>query len=306
MMLHMHDVQLLGPTNEITLLGPDDFGYGYDGLGWGFNPFKAVRRVASGAVNVVKSAGSGAVSVAKTAGGAALKYNPLTLSYKASLWAAEKAVSPIRSRLNTITSRRAAKLAYTRRRSKTPTAAEHAEARNWTKAKLRAKGPHGRLVALLAGPPDAMDGALGDSLGVAPVIAVAAAIPPIVTLLNTLMKSFQQSGEAPANPADQPASPLQTAAAAVQAYQAAQQPAPTAVDVPVTPGGGAVDISPPAADTSADAAAMPDASADASAPTPDTVQGFGADAGTPTMGAIILGALGVAAIGAGVYCAVKR
>ncbi len=290
MMFGMHDVQLLGPANEITLLGPDDFGYGYDGMGWSLNPIKAIRSVASTAVNVTKKVGGGAVSIAKTAGGAALKYNPLTLSYKASLWAAEKAVSPIRSKLSTLTNRRAAKLAFDRRRSKTPTTAERNEAREWTKNRLRAKGPHGRLVALLAGgPPTFMDAQLGDNLGVAPVIAVAAAIPPIVALLNTMINTFSKSGEAPANPAQ----PLQTAADLTQqTMQTYQQ-----VTTPVAPAEPTADITP-----------APEPVVDAPVePTPEAVQGFGAD-GDPSsnVGPIVLGILGALAVGGGIYYAVKR
>jgi hypothetical protein len=276
MMFGMHDVQLLGPANEITLLGPDDFGYGYDGMGWSLNPIKHIRSVASTAVNV-----------GKKVGGAALKYNPLTLSYKASLWAAEKAVSPIRSKLRTLTDRRAAKLAFDRRRSKTPTAQEKNEAREWTKNRLRAKGPHGRLVALLAGGPATfMDAQLGDNLGVAPVVAVAAAIPPIVALLNTMIQSFNKSGEAPANPA-QPM--VDVAQQAAQTYQQ--------VTTPVAPAEPTAEITP---------AAEPVTTAPVE-PSPEAVQGFGAE-GDPSSnaGPIVLGVLGLLAIGGGVYCAVKR
>lgn len=170
------------------------------GLGWSLNPVRLVKRAASGVAAGAKAVGRGVVKVAPTVAKVALA--PAYLTHKLTMEAVNRgALNPIRARLNTITSRRANKLAWDRRKAKTANSTEYQEARGWTKAKMNAKGPHGRLIAFLAGAasPGAMAG-LGD-FGAVPVAAIVAAAPAIIALLNQTIQTFQRSGEAPADPA---------------------------------------------------------------------------------------------------------
>jgi hypothetical protein len=200
-------ITLLGRVDGLTLLGQDDFG-------WSLNPVSAIKRVASGAVGVAKKVGSGAVTAGKYAGKAALTVGKVAL---APVWylnkaALDLALRPVRSRAATLVARRASKLAWDRRRVKTPTPAESAEAREWTKNKFRAKGPHGHLFATLMGTP--LNG-LGGSfhLGAAPAI-IAAAIPALTAIAIQILQSTQKSGEAPIDPAAGGAPPPEAAAPA--------------------------------------------------------------------------------------------
>lgn len=119
------------------------------------------------------------------------------------------ALKPLRSRINTLTTRRANKLAWDRRRSKTPTPGERAEARAWTKKTLTAKGPHGRLLALLAGAsPTEAHYTLGGfgitpgALGVEPatIALISASLPVLTKLLQSILTATAKSGEAPVSP----------------------------------------------------------------------------------------------------------
>lgn len=168
---------------------------------------------------VAKKVGHGV----KTASLAPIKATIAVTKYATSL-----ALKPITNRLHAMTDRRAHKLAMERRRSKTPTTQERTEARAWTKHSLSAHGPHGKVLALLAGPPSMLLG----QFGVAPVVA-AAAIPVLTALLTQIIKSMGSKGELDANvhvQAQIPQAAMQyvqqasdTAAAAQAAYQAGQQ-----------------------------------------------------------------------------------
>jgi hypothetical protein len=193
MMFAMVDVQLLG--DEVSVMTPH-IGYYDPALGFSFNPIKHIKSAASSVAHVAKAAGSGAISVGQKVGGTALKIAVLP-AYYVTKYAADIALRPVRSRVNTLVNRRAAKIAWDRRRSKTPTSAEHNQARDWAKAKFKSSGPHGHLLALLAGP--TLTGQLGD-FGVAPAV-VAAAVPILVSILTGMIKKYAGTGEAPEDPA---------------------------------------------------------------------------------------------------------
>lgn len=158
----------------VPMIIPQTLGYDDPALG-AFKPFKALKKVGKGVLKVAKVA---AMPVAFV-----------------SVAAFKLATKPIRSKLSTLKKRRALKLAWDRRRSTTPTPAENAEARTWAKASLRRKGPHGVILATLAGD----DALFGDALGIAPAAIVAAA-PVLLKVLDLAMKSFAKEGSAPADP----------------------------------------------------------------------------------------------------------
>ncbi len=128
---------------------------------------------------------------------------------------------PVRTRVRRLVDRRAGKIAWDKRKSKTPTPAERAEAKSWTKSYLNKQLPHGPVLAQLAGlsntvmpDPNAVV-LLGDSgevvgagishsgLGIAPAV-VAAAVPVLIALINMLLNRASASGEAPAQPGEGP------------------------------------------------------------------------------------------------------
>jgi hypothetical protein len=193
------------------------------GLGW--NPLSSVKKVATsaakGVASGVKTAGKvvykahaiptkyavkatttvakGAATGAKAVGKVAYKGVEWTL-IKPTLWLAEKAMAPVKSRVQKIVHRRAAKLAVDRRGAGAkPTPAEVQEARSWTRSKLRGELPHGPVLSVFADatPYDYM---LGDyQLGVAPAV-VAAAVPVLMAAVAAILNRYSSSGEAPANP----------------------------------------------------------------------------------------------------------
>jgi hypothetical protein len=158
-------------------------------LGWGWNPFKAVKKAAKGvasvgkgvAKGVAKGAGKVATTTAKTAytGGkfglkTAYKGGKLATktAYKGGKFAVKQAMRipkaladlalwPVRSQLSKLKSRRASLLAVQNRGTKTPTMAEKAQARKDVKSMLSAKGPHGKMLAYLAGGESLFAGELG-------------------------------------------------------------------------------------------------------------------------------------------------
>lgn len=175
----------------------DEFGFSIT------SPFKAVARgvatgartVGHGAATGVRYTGKGVKVVAKTA------YKGVEWTViKPTMWLVEKAMAPVKHRVQKLVHRRASKLAWDRRKSKTPTPAEVSEARAWTKSKLRGEPPHGTVLSVFAGA-GPMPDELGDSyqLGVAPAL-VAAAVPVLVAAAQQLLSKFSSSGEAPANP----------------------------------------------------------------------------------------------------------
>lgn len=284
MMACMQEIQLLGDeglgSNEITLLGPDDFGFS-------FNPIRHIRRAAGGVAHVAKKVGGGAISVGKKVGGTALKVAVLP-AYYVTKYAADLALRPVRSRINTLVGRRAAKIAWDRRRSKQPTGAEHNEARNWAKARFKSQGPHGHLLALLAGP--TLQGQLGD-FGVAPAV-VAAAVPILVSIATGMIKKYAGTGEAPEDPA---------AAAAAAAQQVVQQAMPAAVQQYIPQPAQQIDVAPsqPAAELPAPEPVPVD-------PVPAATEGYFGAPPPDTTAAIVLGLLGAAAAGTGAYLAFRR
>lgn len=169
------------------------------------HPVRSAKKVGSAVIHpirTVKAAGREAADAAKQVGHA-VKVGVI----KPAEWLANKATAPIRNRVHTLRNRRAAKLAFDRRKSKTPNAQEQAEAKSWTQKKLKGQGPHGHLLALFAGPADGMFGYYDEpysgQLGVEPatMTLIAASIPVFMALMNKVLGSADKSGEAPANPA---------------------------------------------------------------------------------------------------------
>jgi hypothetical protein len=106
------------------------------------------------------------------------------------------ALAPLRGKLNTLKTRRAKKLAWDRRKSTAPTTAESAQARKDVKAMLSSKGPHGKMMAWLAGGP-----MFAGELGV--VGYDDAAIAAIATALTaTAVKIIQDAAKSKFAPAD--------------------------------------------------------------------------------------------------------
>ncbi|MBV8722257.1 MAG: hypothetical protein JO277_08915 [Candidatus Eremiobacteraeota bacterium] len=164
------------------------------------SPFRAVGRgVAKGAKatgRVTKKYGKYAVEAT----------NPeLAVMAVAGKKLASWALTPVRHRVQRLKDRRAVKLAWDRRKSKTPTDAEKKEARDWTKHYLNRHPPHGPALALLAGPsffgPSAESILLGEVVTAA---TVSASVPVLIALMNHLLGKAHASGEAPANPGEAP------------------------------------------------------------------------------------------------------
>lgn len=183
-------------------------------MGFSLNPIHAIKKAASGVAHVTASAakatehgvvtagkdvGKGAVKVGKVVGKVALL--PAEFALKITEAATRLALRPVTSRIRTLENRRANKIAWDARKSKTPTPAERAQAKSWTKSQLKKKLPHGPLLALLAGAPPVTPAQLGafgmsTNLGIAPAV-IAALIPVFMALMNEMLKSFSKSGEAP-------------------------------------------------------------------------------------------------------------
>jgi len=229
-----------------------------NGLGITLNPIKAVKWTAKTAtravthpVSTVKKTVSAATHpirsvkyVARQAGdaasqvGTALKRGVL----KPAEWLASKATAPLRSRVLKLRQRRAVKLAWDKRRSKQPNAAEQAEAKSWTKSRLKSSGPQGYLLALFAGADTGVLMGAYDvhprGLGFDPATAsvIAASIPVLMAILNAVLSNSAKSGEAPADPG------ADAAAEAAEAQAAGESP-------------GAVDMGPAQDQAAADAIA---------------------------------------------------
>jgi hypothetical protein len=177
----------------------------------GFNPFRSIK---SG----VQATGRGIKKGAKVAAKAA--YMPVEWTLvKPTMWLAHQAARPVRTLVRRLVSRRAVKLAWDKRKSKTPNASEQAEAKSWTKHNLNRQLPHGPILALFAGPDITLLGYESVQLGVAPAV-VAAAVPVLMALMQQLLSRFNKSGEAPADPS-----------ADAQAAAADQGPPPGVTDL---------------------------------------------------------------------------
>jgi hypothetical protein len=202
------------------------------------SPFKKVGRgIATGA----RAAGRGVKKGAKVVGKVA--YAPIKYGIiKPAEWLGNKITAPVRNRVQKIVHRRAAKLAFDRRKSTTPTPAEVSEARNWTRSKLRHELPHGPVLSVFADAAPA-PWPLGDyELGVAPAV-VAAAVPILVAFTQSLLSRFDKSGEAPANPqadakadATAPDAPVPPGTVDLQPAQDAAQDVAETIDTAVHPG----------------------------------------------------------------------
>ncbi len=170
------------------------------------SPFKAVAHAASSAGQAVghgvatgaRATGRGAVAAGKVAGKGAIiagkvAFAPALLTMKASQWLANQAMTPVKNKVHTLRDRRANKLAWDKRKSRTPNAAERAEAKSWTQAKLKSQGPQGLVLALFAGPPSPMFGE------VVTAATITASIPVFLAIMNALLNKTSRSGEAPAS-----------------------------------------------------------------------------------------------------------
>ncbi len=193
-------------------------------------PAVVVKPVAKGVAKGTTTVAKGAVKVGTVAGKTYVK------AYKATYVRAAKTVAkgvktalsktvlrPVISKLNTLKDRRAKKLAWDRRKSKTPTAAERNEARSWAKSYLKGqKPPFGFMLSQLAGPLDdePLMGSFGEPVSAATVIA---SIPVLLSLLAIILQNVNKSGAAPINPATgQPMTPAEQAQAANESAAAAQ------------------------------------------------------------------------------------
>jgi hypothetical protein len=208
-----------------------------NGLGINLNPVKAVKtgaRLVTHPGQTIKAgarAGVFAVKhplkagkfVAREAGSAAKQVGSAlkTGILKPTEWVASTVTKPLRTRVHTLRDRRARKIAWDKRKSRTPNAQERGEAKAWTKRKLHSSGPQGYLLALFAGPVDdyvtlagmdVYDSGLGFDPATASVIA--ASIPVFMAILNVMLSKANKSGEAPVDPTGQMPGAAQDAAAA--------------------------------------------------------------------------------------------
>lgn len=226
---------------------PAELGYQAE-LGYsaelGFSPFKAIGKVAKGAgkltVGAVKASAKAAVAPAvfvKDVGtGKNVLKSTVKLVKSTTLGPIQATILdplnatvlyPVKKKIDTLTNRRAMKLASDRRGpGAKPTAGEHSEARTWTRNQLLKKPPIGTLFAVLASPPEAAYTTnLGNSLGAVPA-ALVAAIPPALVLMNSLLKQFGSKG----GPAPAPSTPGDVAVIQQQQTEAATPPVQTQPD----------------------------------------------------------------------------
>jgi len=173
----------------------------------GFSIRRGFKKIGRGIKRGAKATGRGVATGAKYAGKGAkvgAKYSvkaavaPTKAVLKLSRYAMNKLLSPIRSRFNTVVTRRARKLAYDRRRTTTFTPAERKEAYGWTKHQFRKKGYHGRLIAALNGPPDYVSLGEFGATGVEEA-AIAVGVAVLTKLATNTLNSLAKGG-APADP----------------------------------------------------------------------------------------------------------
>lgn len=163
-------------------------------LGFSLNPFHYVKKAATTVAHDVRHPISTAKGAAEAVGHA-IK----TGIIKPFEWVASKATAPIRNRVHQLRDRRARKLAWDNRKSTTPTPAENAQAKSWTKSHLKQQGPHGEILQLFAGSSPMLLGAatLGDPVTLS---LIAASIPVFMALMNKVLHKADASGQAPADP----------------------------------------------------------------------------------------------------------
>jgi hypothetical protein len=264
---HRHRRHYLEGAQSVPMLGNvhvfdlgDSIGY-YDELG---SPLSIVKKVGRGVASGAKTVGKGVARGAKFVGQHAFNL----------------AVSPIRHFTNQMISRRAAKIAWDRRKSRQPMPAEVAEAKAWSKNQMKAKGPHGKLIALLMGPP--VVGAFGqvDPVSQAAIVSASAAL---AALASQTLKSLAKGGSAP-----DPAALQQQ----IQDYAAKQAEAEAARRI--TQGQKAVESGAEQVVQSADAGVQ------------EGLTGWGAADATTSKGAVVAGmAIGTIAAATGVFLAMK-
>lgn len=194
---------------------------------------RMVTGTASAAGKLVKGDVTGAgksfvkASLEPVRGGAELTKQQAKAAYQASKAVTDLALSPIRSKLNTLKNRRANLLAWTRRKSKVPTTAEKAQARKDVKSMLSSKGPHGKMLAWLAGPPSTS--ALGEFGVIGYDDAALAAIATALTAsLVKIISDAAKSKFAPTDAAKAGAAAGLTSVAAKVAPVDAQKARPAA------------------------------------------------------------------------------
>jgi hypothetical protein len=148
-------------------------------------------------------------------GGAQLTKHAAKTGLQVTKAVTDLALRPLRGKLNTLKDRRAKKLAWDKRRSTLPTVAERAQARKDVKGMLASKGPHGKMMAWLAGGP-----MFAGELGV--VGYDDAALAAIATALTaSAVKIIQDAAKSKFAPAD-----AAKAGAAAGLTTAAEQIAP--------------------------------------------------------------------------------
>lgn len=239
---------IFGQPQRVDMLGDNELGFSITSLAKkvGGTVAKTVTVPTKYAVKATVTSAKYAKKGAVVAGKGIYQAHAIPtkwLAIKPTEWLAHKALAPVKSRVQTIVNRRARKLAWDRRKSKTPTPAEHQEARTWTRNRLLASSviiPAAPLLAAFAGAPvrDA-------ELGVAPAV-VAAAVPVMMAAAAALISQFNKSGEAPANPGD--------AASAQAPASAPDAGVPNPGEVDTTPVQDAADQAKEAIDQAADAA----------------------------------------------------
>lgn len=185
-----------------------------DEFGFSFNPIKAVKRaghLVAHPLDTVKMTASAVAHPIRTVKWTARQAEDAAKQVAKGVvkpfeFIALAATKPIRNLVHKLRNRRAAKLAWDRRKSRTPNAAEQHEAKQWTKSKLKSQGPQGYLLQFFAGADSSvLNAQFGDptpgELGFDPATAsvIAASIPVFMALINALLKSAAKSGEAPAN-----------------------------------------------------------------------------------------------------------
>lgn len=202
-------------------------------LGWGLRSL--ARGVAKVGKGVVKKTVVAPTKLAYKSAKVATKYTvvePTKFAAKTTLKATKAitnlALRPVRSRLGTLKDRRARLLSYQRRRSLAPTVAEKAQARKDVKSMLASKGPHGKMLAWLAGP------TFAGELGVVGYddAALAAIATALTASLVKIMADAAKSKFAPADAAKAGvAAGLTTAATKLSpAAEAALAPAAAAAE----------------------------------------------------------------------------
>lgn len=284
---------------------PAELGYdaqlGEDQLGFSLNPIKAAKGAVKFTTKAVKASARAALAPAVLVKDVATGKNvvkSLVKAGKSGLAPLQATIldplnatllAPLRNKVNKLKSNRAKTLAWQRRRSKVPNAQEQAEARAWTKTKLKHSGPHGYMLVLFAAPEEMayaqpIHGPFGEPITIA---AITASMPILIAVVNAMLKKAQNSGEASDNPA---AAGAQAAVAVAQQALApyAQQPQATMpASMPDAPAQEVYETPPSAADV-----VTPE----------ETLQGA-IDYAKPAV--YVAGGLGLAAVIGGLYLAFR-